>query len=108
MVSERSSSWPEPSHDEDVFKALQFYYADWPYYDDSGRNRDMAAKVGSNVNIAILTSLAITYTVNALFFFSMFCIILQVHKCLKDKVQFHLMYLICQISYFDNFTAGNR
>ena len=36
---------PDIDRTDDMYQAFRFYYADWPYFDDPIRNRDMLAQV---------------------------------------------------------------
>ena len=47
-VSDRSQILPNMDRVDDIYQAFRFYYADWPYFDDPYKNRDMIARV-SNV-----------------------------------------------------------
>ena len=40
-----SRLWPDPDRYRDWAAAMSWFYADWPYYDDIYRNRDMLGEV---------------------------------------------------------------
>ena len=40
-----SQRFPTSDRIEDIYEALRFYYADWPYLEDPFKNRDMMARV---------------------------------------------------------------
>ena len=46
MISNRFQKYPNSSRLLDVFQAYRFYYADWPYFNDPIKNRDMLCMVG--------------------------------------------------------------
>jgi hypothetical protein len=53
VVSVNSDHWPDPSREADVYNAIRFFYADWPYLYDPKRNRDMCSDVSKNYKFTI-------------------------------------------------------
>lgn len=38
--------WPNTTKPRDVAEAFKWFYADWPYINDTERNREMVGRVG--------------------------------------------------------------
>lgn len=48
------SAYFPPGREEDVFKALSWYYSPWPHIDDLELNREAFNKVGNNIVVIIV------------------------------------------------------